>query len=506
MNKTFQKAAYLLSRPVSLLALVLLFLNDHVLRVLWPSWLTGKLGDFAWLFFAPFALAAVLALIIPQSVRGHEKLVGLLAFGIVGAAFFLGNSFVVTHGFILSAVDRLLPFLVQIIRDPLDLIALVVFIPAWLMWGDKALQLRLGKFEGVVLVSIAACLTLANAPMPDYGINCLYAEKNRTVAVSNYFSYASQDGGMSWQLMQEETIFDYCWEMPRAEDGIVADPDDENTLFRMNRRKRFEVSDDHGQTWQEVPRLRLSSDAAMAFITSDKIGYLGYAPGPFQVVRDSQTENLIFSMGLEGVVVMTPEGQWEAVTVGEYGVEEYSFAMMPILLIGEILLSFEVFLLVFVMLYQIKMRHFFRAVLFLLVWTVWGFVAVDLQPAWNGGYGLGPQYAGLAFIGVIGLIAMLTSHSRLYEKYTGGLRSALLKISAICGGVFLLPYVLWGFDIIHQYETSMIAGLVLGGAAIIAGTVWVLKIPVELKEPELDEIPPEEEEVFEDFEEEHDED
>ena len=76
-------------------------------------------------------------------------------------------------------------------------------------------------------------------------------------------------------------------------------------------------------------------------------------------------------MGLEGVVVMTPEGQWEAVTVGEYGVEEYSFAMMPILLIGEILLSFEVFLLVFVMLYQIKMRHFFRAVLFLLVWTVW---------------------------------------------------------------------------------------------------------------------------------------
>ena len=70
MNKTFQKAVYLLSRPVSLLALFLLFLNDHVLRVLWPSWITGKLGDFAWLFFAPFALAALLALLIPASVRG----------------------------------------------------------------------------------------------------------------------------------------------------------------------------------------------------------------------------------------------------------------------------------------------------------------------------------------------------------------------------------------------------------------------------------------------------
>ena len=79
-------------------------------------------------------------------------------------------------------------------------------------------------------------------------------------------------------------------------------------------------------------------------------------------------------MGLEGVVVMTPEGQWEAVTVGEYGVEEYSFVMMPILLIGEIILAFEVFLIVFVMLYQIKMRHFFRAVLLFACLAVWGFV------------------------------------------------------------------------------------------------------------------------------------
>ena len=501
MNKTFQKSVHLLSRPVSLLALFLLFLNDHVLRVLWPSWITGKLGDFAWLFFAPFALAALLALLIPRSVREHEKLVGLLAFGIVGIAFFLGNSFTATHGFVLVIVDGLLPFPVQIIRDPTDLIALVVFVPAWLMWENGALQASVDGAKGAVLVSIAACLTLANAPMPDSGINCLQVEESRVIAASNYYTFASQDGGLSWQKLDDKNRRDYCEEFVWAADAYVADPDDENLLFRMNTGKRFEVSEDQGQTWQEVPQLRMSSEAAMAFITSDQVGYLGYAPGPFQVVEDKLTGNFIFSMGLEGVVVMTPEGQWEAAAVGEYGLEEYSFGMMPVLLNGEILLAFEVFLLVFSTLYQIKLRNYFKAVILLILWTAWGFIAA-MQPAWNSGYGLGPQYVGLAFVGVFGLVVMGICFSRLRDKYTGELATVLLKISAICGGVFLLPYVLWGFNIIHQYETSMIIGLILGGLAIIAGTVWVLKIPVELKETETDEPTPEEPEAVEEIEEE----
>jgi len=499
MNRTFQKAVYLLSRPVSLLALVLLFLNDHVLRVLWPSWITGKLGDFAWLFFAPFALVALLALLIPRSVREHEKLVGLLAFGIVGTAFFLGNSFVVTHGFILAVVDGLIPFPVQIIRDPVDLIALVVMVPAWRMWQSEALQPSVGRARGALLVSVAACLTIANAPMPDYGIDCLYVEKNRTVAVSNYYSFFSQDGGMSWEELQEDAVFDYCWEVARDEDGIVADPDNETTLFRMNSSRHFEVSENQGQTWQEVPQLRMSSEAAMAFITSDDVGYLHYSPGPFQVVRDLQTGNLIFSMGLEGVVVLTTEGKWAAVAVGDYGLERYSFAKMPILLIGEILLAIEAFLLVFITLYQVRLRNYVQAALSLILWAGWGFV-IAMQPARNSGYGLMIQYPGLALVGVFGLLIMEICFSRLRDKYTGELAPILLKISAISGVVFLLPFVLWGGDIIHKYETAMIAGLVLGGLAVIAGIVWVLKTPLELKEPEEDEPAPEEAEAVEETE------
>lgn len=48
-----------LAHPLSLLAVGLLLLNDHLLKHIAPSVLTGKLSDFAGLFFFPFLAAAV---------------------------------------------------------------------------------------------------------------------------------------------------------------------------------------------------------------------------------------------------------------------------------------------------------------------------------------------------------------------------------------------------------------------------------------------------------------
>ena len=48
--------------PLPLLAVGLLWLNDHWLKVTYPSWLTGKLSDFAGLFFFPLFLCAVINL------------------------------------------------------------------------------------------------------------------------------------------------------------------------------------------------------------------------------------------------------------------------------------------------------------------------------------------------------------------------------------------------------------------------------------------------------------
>ncbi len=51
--------AHPLLHPVSLAAVALLVVNDHVLKAAWPGLVTGKLSDVAGLVFFPLLLAAV---------------------------------------------------------------------------------------------------------------------------------------------------------------------------------------------------------------------------------------------------------------------------------------------------------------------------------------------------------------------------------------------------------------------------------------------------------------
>ena len=49
------------AHPIAITALVTLLLNDHVIRVHWPSVVTGKLSDVAWLVVAAVVVASLLA-------------------------------------------------------------------------------------------------------------------------------------------------------------------------------------------------------------------------------------------------------------------------------------------------------------------------------------------------------------------------------------------------------------------------------------------------------------
>ena len=84
-NSAFRRALASLSHPLSIAAIVVLLLNDHVWRKVAPSWLTGKLGDAAWLVFAPFLLAALMAWVWPK----REELVGRVSIIGTGLIFAL---------------------------------------------------------------------------------------------------------------------------------------------------------------------------------------------------------------------------------------------------------------------------------------------------------------------------------------------------------------------------------------------------------------------------------
>ena len=48
-NGAYRRAFASLAHPLTISAVVLLLANDFIFRRLWPSWVTGKLGDAAWL-------------------------------------------------------------------------------------------------------------------------------------------------------------------------------------------------------------------------------------------------------------------------------------------------------------------------------------------------------------------------------------------------------------------------------------------------------------------------
>jgi hypothetical protein len=127
-----------LLHPVALFALVVLVVNDHVLKAQFPGVLTGKLSDVAGMIVAPLVLVAIVRAIAP--VRGRSATVAWCAVFIVGAMFALAKTWEpATHAYETTLAFARLPFRalfaaasgralwdehIVLVRDATDLIAL----------------------------------------------------------------------------------------------------------------------------------------------------------------------------------------------------------------------------------------------------------------------------------------------------------------------------------------------------------------------------------------------
>jgi hypothetical protein len=113
--------------PVWIASLVLLALNDHVLKGsgLLPGWLTGKLSDFSGLMVAPVVLAAILR------ARGHRMF--LVSHVVVGIGFALLE----ISPTLVAAVESALPG-VRMWPDLTDLAALVMLPVSYALFSPRA--------------------------------------------------------------------------------------------------------------------------------------------------------------------------------------------------------------------------------------------------------------------------------------------------------------------------------------------------------------------------------
>ncbi len=252
-NLAFEQALSLLAHPAVIVALGVLLINDHVLRRYWPSWWTGKVGDFAWLFFAPFALAALLAWVVPAGVKSRERCVFGLSFAGVGLVF----SSIKTIPGLSDMATRITGILfhtpLSFTRDPGDLLALPALAAAGYLWLHRPDTARAVQ-RGWIALPLAALLTLANSGIPDPGVICFSLQDSSILAGNGYAHFTSPDAGFSWQPGPLGTGTGCQRKVPDAEGWVVVPAPQPGAAYRFQPGGPIQFSADQDAAWVEVYR------------------------------------------------------------------------------------------------------------------------------------------------------------------------------------------------------------------------------------------------------------
>jgi hypothetical protein len=252
-----------LCHPATLLALVVLVVNDHVLKAAFPGLLTGKLSDVAGLVLAPPLVAVLLTLVVPRLRPRAAALVGLVA---VGAGFAVVKSIGYAAELASLAWSALAgPSLVR--ADRTDLLTLPALGLAWWTWTRarrRPVRHRTARLVRLLVVLPPAVLAVAATSAvrypyalgtttldgrPAISIGSGYGETNWPDGPADGHWRVSEDGGTTWREStdDEQARLD-AQESPRHQ---ACAPDDSRHCYRVVAgHLRVEQSDDAGVTWQ----------------------------------------------------------------------------------------------------------------------------------------------------------------------------------------------------------------------------------------------------------------
>ncbi len=202
-NPGFENSLRCLQHPLSLISIVLLLFNDHFLKIISPSWLTGKLSDFAGLFSFPFVVAAGLSLLLSK-FNYTLRFIGLCAFVFVAIWFMLLKTFLPANSLTVQFASLLMGPPIKFILDPTDIIAIAVLFPAWNLWN----HFRRSKPTHIAL-SIGAFAAIATSPREQtiYNVTDLSCSEDGTLYAADKKDYGeerfpvafSRDGGTTWE-------------------------------------------------------------------------------------------------------------------------------------------------------------------------------------------------------------------------------------------------------------------------------------------------------------------
>ncbi len=483
-SPAFRRALIALSHPVSIAAVIVVLLNDHWWRRVAPSWFTGKIGDCAWLIFAPFLLALLLAWLLPR----REKIVGYAAIMGVGLIFGLAKTVPAFHTLTLDVLEFLTGWPNVLRMDPTDLIALPALVIAWWIWRQSVARSLCLTDRGWVLLPLAIFATMADSG-PDFrGLSCLGKSGNSILASDYSTSYVSRDGGLSWaEETTEEVSRTDCGLRPK----VMQDSNNPLVRFRLADSGLLERSEDGGKSWQTEHVAATMPEAQAVYLQRNwtDYGYPGYyIPrfdyGPMDAIMDPSTGNLILATGFQGVMVRTPDGEWHTIGVGPYQpIDLRQPDRVVSLLAGEGLLALVVFALAAATTAPGVLSRKVKVLLVLGWLALIGTLSVRVIFL-QGNYTTMGEQLSLYGTLIAGGIAALVAAIRLIAAFRLSPTAAGITIglSALTALLFLVPFIVWTQNGIPRYNAALLFAGMIVAAMCFAGYRYLQRYAIVPKD------------------------
>jgi hypothetical protein len=211
-DKNLQNSLRCLQHPSTILSIAILLMNDQVLKVVYPSWITGKLSDFAGLFFFPFIVSVILGISLSK-FRISKINLGKISFGLVVVWFSLIKTIPLVNALTTDLSSILLGYRTIFILDPTDLVALLSTIPAYIIWNQpNQIKPTYTAYISFFFASLAVIATSPPYPTVYEVTNLEYYQDGIVYAAGiddwkdKYYPVAiSLDGGLTWE--DSENIF-----------------------------------------------------------------------------------------------------------------------------------------------------------------------------------------------------------------------------------------------------------------------------------------------------------
>lgn len=318
-NNSLTRAINCLTHPSSLFCILVLVCNDLVIKHQWPSWLSGKLSDFAGLYFFPFLIGLVLSIFFSRR-DVHALNIGRFSIIFTAIWFILLKLSPTVNKLTSNIVETIIESPSVIVLDPSDLIAISVLIPSWYLWQSR--KPTRPRWSAIPILIIASLATMGTSCIEVGRVTNLFLFDSQLYVLDHTYHQVavSKDYGKSWESIDDPPplVLDNL-ERSRNFPIVECYEDNQNICYRVNGNETIERSDDGGSSyrvvWETPPGRRY-------FIYRKRVPFLAICArkpdiGPYDLsLLGSSVEPIIVaSAGNEGVIVGSEQSGWDRIPV-----------------------------------------------------------------------------------------------------------------------------------------------------------------------------------------------